>query len=78
MMDINSLSWIPVVFTGMKKASMRMAKQSAQAIEEADVVLFLVDARDGVTVGDQAIADHLRNNDEKVYMVCNKIDGIDA
>lgn len=57
-----------------------MAKQSLQAIEEADVVLFLVDARDGVTVGDQAIADHLRKKQQqkKVYMVCNKIDGIDA
>ena len=37
-----------------------MAKQSLQAIEEADVVLFLVDARDGVTVGDQAIATQFR------------------
>ena len=55
-----------------------MAKQSLQAIEEADVVLFLVDARDGVTVGDQAIATHLRKQKKKVYLVANKIDGIDA
>ena len=55
-----------------------MAKQSLQAIEEADVVLFLVDARDGFTVGDQAIATHLRKQKKKVYLVANKIDGIDA
>ena len=55
-----------------------MAKQSLLAVEEADVVLFMVDARDGVTVGDQAIATHLRKQDKKVYLVCNKIDGIDA
>ena len=55
-----------------------MAKQSLLAVDEADVVLFLVDARDGVTVGDQAIATHLRKQNKKVYLVCNKIDGIDA
>ncbi|RUO80305.1 ribosome biogenesis GTPase Der [Idiomarina tyrosinivorans] len=55
-----------------------MARQSLQAINEADLVLFLVDARDGVTVGDQAIADHLRKQEKRVYLVCNKIDGIDA
>ena len=55
-----------------------MAKQSLLAVDEADVVLFMVDARDGVTVGDQAIAEHLRKQNKKVYLVCNKIDGIDA
>src|SRR5690554_7069438 len=37
-----------------------MAGQSLQAIEEADAVLFLVDARAGRTAGDEMIAEHLR------------------
>lgn len=55
-----------------------MAEQSLQAIEEADVVLFLVDARAGMTVADQAIANHLRKQPKKIFLVANKTDGIDA
>ena len=55
-----------------------MAEQSLLAIEEADVVLFLVDARAGMTVADQAIADHLRKQDKTILLVANKTDGIDA
>jgi len=54
-----------------------MAEQSLQAIEEADVVLFLVDARDGVMIADEAIAHHLRQSDKTVYLVANKTDGVD-
>lgn len=57
---------------------LEMAGQSLQAITEADVVLFLVDARDGVTVADDAIAKHLRKQNKKTFVVCNKVDGIDA
>ena len=55
-----------------------MAGQSLQAIEEADAVLFLVDARAGMTVADEAIAEHLRKQEKNVFLVANKIDGIDA
>ena len=55
-----------------------MAGQSLQAIEEADAVLFLVDARAGMTVADEAIAEHLRRQEKKVFLVANKVDGIDA
>ena len=55
-----------------------MAEQSLIAIEEADAVLFLVDARVGLTVADEAIAAHLRKQNKKVMIVANKIDGIDA
>lgn len=55
-----------------------MAGQSLQAIEEADVVLFLVDARDGLIVADEAIAAHLRQLDKQVYLVVNKTDGVDV
>ena len=53
-----------------------MAEQSLVAIEEADAVLFLVDARDGLTSADHGIADYLRKQDKKVFLVANKIDGI--
>lgn len=39
----------------------RMAEQSLLAIEEADVVLFMVDARSGLMPADEAIAKHLRS-----------------
>jgi GTP-binding protein len=55
-----------------------MAEQSLLAIEEADVVMFLVDVREGLTVADQAIANYLRKQNKQVFLVGNKIDGIDA
>jgi len=55
-----------------------MAEQSLLAIDEADAVLFLVDARVGMMVADQAIAEHLRKQEKKVFIVANKTDGIDA
>ena len=55
-----------------------MAEQSLIAIDEADAVLFMVDARAGLTSADQGIAAHLRKQDKKVFLVANKVDGIDA
>jgi len=55
-----------------------MAQQSLLAIEEADVVMFLVDARAGLVPADQAIADHLRRVNKQVFVVANKVDGIDG
>jgi GTP-binding protein len=55
-----------------------MAEQSLTAIDEADAVLFLVDARDGLTSADYGIADYLRKQDKKIFLVANKVDGIDA
>lgn len=56
----------------------RMAEQSLQAIEEADIVLFLVDARDGLLPADLGIAQHLRSREKATFVVANKIDGVDA
>ncbi len=53
-----------------------MAEQSLMAVEEADAILFLVDARDGLTAADHGIADYLRKQNKKVFLVANKIDGI--
>ncbi|MCJ8169193.1 ribosome biogenesis GTPase Der [Atopomonas sediminilitoris] len=56
----------------------KMAEQSLLAIEEADYVLFLVDARAGLTAADLMIAEHLRKRNKTSYLVANKIDGIDS
>ncbi|MBF8999128.1 MULTISPECIES: ribosome biogenesis GTPase Der [Vibrio] len=56
----------------------KMAEQSLAAIEEADVVLFLVDGRAGLTVSDEAIANHLRKSEKPSFLVVNKVDGVDA
>lgn len=56
---------------------MHMADQSLQAIEEADIVLFLVDARAGLMPADEAIAKHLRSRDKSTFLVANKTDGVD-
>ena len=55
-----------------------MAEQSLMAVDEADAILFLVDARDGLTAADHGIADYLRKQNKKVFLVANKIDGIDG
>ncbi|WP_027966039.1 ribosome biogenesis GTPase Der [Halomonas halocynthiae] len=54
-----------------------MAEQSLLAIDEADIVLFLVDARAGLNVADEAIANHLRTNQKKTWLVVNKVDGME-
>jgi GTP-binding protein len=56
----------------------KMAQQSLAAIDEADVVLFMVDGRAGLTVADEAIAQHLRKIEKPAFLVVNKVDGIDA
>ncbi|RLM14217.1 ribosome biogenesis GTPase Der [Gibbsiella quercinecans] len=55
----------------------RMAGQSLMAIEEADIVLFMVDARAGLMPADKAIAKHLRSRQKATFLVANKTDGID-
>ena len=54
---------------------MRKIKEQAQvAIDEADVVIFLVDGRAGITGLDEDIANILRKKDKKVVVAVNKID----
>jgi GTPase len=54
----------------------QMAGQSLMAIEEADAVLFMVDAREGLNATDQALAKHLRQRNKAFHLVVNKIDGM--
>jgi GTP-binding protein len=55
-----------------------MVQQAWQAVEEADLVLFLVDARAGLNALDEAVAEALRRTGKPHILVANKIDGIDA
>jgi GTP-binding protein len=50
-------------------------EQTLQAVNEADVILFLMDAREGVTPTDIDVTDLLRRTEKPVYFVANKIDG---
>jgi GTPase len=51
-----------------------VAEQARRAVEEADLVLLAVDARAGVTPGDEEIADLLRRARRPVLVVANKVD----
>ncbi|MEW5905111.1 MAG: ribosome biogenesis GTPase Der [Pseudomonadota bacterium] len=53
-----------------------MAKQTRQAVDEADLVLFLVDARDGMTPHDKIIATQLRKTGRPVLLLVNKAEGM--
>jgi GTPase len=52
-----------------------MARQTRQAVDEADTVLFLVDGRQGVVPQDIAIAAELRKTGRRVLLVVNKTEG---
>jgi len=53
----------------------QMREQSQLAIEEADLIIFLMDGRSGLTPADREIADMLRRTDKPVLFVINKVDG---
>jgi GTP-binding protein len=52
----------------------QIVQQAKQAIEEADLVLFVVDARAGITPGDEELADILRASRRPVIVIANKLD----
>lgn len=49
-------------------------QQAMQAIDEADVIFFLMDGRTGLTPSDHEIVDLLRRTEKKVFFIVNKID----
>jgi len=53
-----------------------MAAQSLAAIHEADAVVLITDARDGLTAGDQELVAMLRRRNRPFHLAVNKIDGI--
>jgi len=54
-----------------------MERQVQLAIGEADLVLFILDARDGLAAADQVIAEGLRRTGKPITAVVNKTDGLD-
>ena len=52
----------------------QVAEQARRAVEEADLVVFVVDAKSGVTPGDEEVADILRRSGKPVIVVANKVD----
>jgi GTP-binding protein len=52
-------------------------RQVGLAIGEADLVIFVVDARDGLLPTDQAILDRLRRTAKPILLAINKVDGLD-
>ena len=62
----------PVVDSGIL---FEMAKQTLQAVDESDAVVFLVDARVGVTPQDKLIAQKLRMSGRPVFLAVNKGEG---
>ncbi|HIU83828.1 MAG TPA: ribosome biogenesis GTPase Der [Candidatus Aphodousia gallistercoris] len=64
----------PVKSEGIVRA---MASQAELAIEEADAVIFVVDARSGLTPQDERIAQHLRRSHRPVILAVNKAEGLD-
>jgi GTP-binding protein len=51
-----------------------IADQARAAVEEADLVLFVVDAKAGITPGDEEVAEILRLSRKQVFLLANKID----
>jgi GTP-binding protein len=64
----------PLIDSGVM---LEMARQSEQAIYEADVVVFMVDGRNGFTPQDRIIANKLRVIDKPIYVAINKVEGVD-
>lgn len=65
----------PLVKEGILHA---MARQTEQAIAEADAVIFVVDGRTGLTPHDKEIANKLRRLDRPVFVAVNKAEGMNA
>jgi len=53
-----------------------MARQTLQAVDECDTVVFLVDGRQGITAQDKVIADRLRRSGRPVLLAVNKSEGM--
>jgi GTPase len=63
----------PVAKTGVV---VEMARQARQAVVEADVVIFVVDGREGLTAHDKDICNELRKTARQLYLAVNKSEGM--
>ena len=81
------VSWLNYSFTIMDTGGIEpvtknqmlkdMREQALMAIEMADVVMFVVDVRQGLTDSDSKVADMLRKAAKKVVLVVNKVDNFE-
>jgi GTP-binding protein len=62
--------------SSLAEIARRTREQAQSAIDEADVIVFLVDAKAGLTSGDQEVADLLRRTDKPTILVANKADNL--
>jgi GTP-binding protein len=63
---------------GADEVDRLVSSQAERAVEESEVVLFVVDAREGLAADDETIAVWLRRLGKDVVTVVNKVDGLDA
>ena len=63
----------PVATSGIYR---EMARQTRQAVDEADAILMMVDARQGLTPQDREIAAELRKSGRRLWLVVNKSEGL--
>ncbi|GAB4037896.1 MAG: ribosome biogenesis GTPase Der [Rubrivivax sp.] len=63
----------PTVDSGIVR---EMAKQTQQAVAEADAVIFVTDVRSGLSGQDHDIADYLRSRNKRVLLAVNKAEGM--
>jgi GTP-binding protein len=78
--EFDGLSFRLIDTAGFEEAAIgslaaRMTGQTVTAIAEADALLFIIDARDGVTAGDEIIAQALRRSGKPVIFAANKCEG---
>ncbi|UCE82344.1 MAG: ribosome biogenesis GTPase Der [Deltaproteobacteria bacterium] len=62
---------------GQTPIRMQVQQQAQMAVEEADLVVFLADGKEGLHSGDTAVVDLLRRSGKPVLYAVNKIDGIE-
>lgn len=78
-----TISGVPVVLTDTAgfdntkhdEISIGMIAQSVKAIQSADVILFMVDVRSGITQLDTSFVENLRKYNTKTILLCNKSEG---
>jgi len=66
-----------LIVGGNKEFEQAISEQVQEAVAEADLVLLVVDGRQGLMPQDEEIANFLRQKQKKVLLVVNKVDGVE-
>ncbi|MEA2598240.1 MAG: GTPase [Thermomicrobiales bacterium] len=65
-----------IMTSSLAEIARRTREQAQSALDEADVIVFLVDTKAGLTSGDQEVAELLRRTDKPTILVANKADNL--